>query len=123
VVVIILLARRKKTDPYAGQGYPQQGYPQQGHPQQGYPQQGYPQQGYPQQGYPQQGYGPPPAHGQPPGYGAPAWSPPVSVSQLMPEPHQTRRRVGLVLWIAMMLIGIVLNILFQLAEIFGSKNP
>ena len=39
------------------------------------------------------------------------------------DPHQTRRRVGLALWIAMMLIGIVLNIIFQILEIFGAKNP
>jgi RsiW-degrading membrane proteinase PrsW (M82 family) len=123
---------------YPQQGHPQQGYPQQGHaqqghaqqghaqqgyPQQGYPQQGQPQQGYPQQGYAQQGYGAPPAHGQPPGYGAGSWSPPASMAHLMPEPHQARRRIGLGLWIAMMLIGVVLNVLFQLAEIFGSKNP
>jgi protease PrsW len=104
------------------QGYPQQGYPQQGYPQQGHPQQGYPQQGYPQQGQqPPQGYGAPPAHGQPPGYGAAPWAPQPTGE--MADPHQTRRRVGLVLWIAMMLIGIVLNIIFQILEIFGAKNP
>jgi len=113
---------------HSQQGHPQQGYPQQGHPQQArpqqrYPQQGQPQQGYPQQGYPQQGYGPPPAHGQPPGYGAGSWSPQPSSALLIPEPHQTRRRVGLVLWMVMMLVGVILNILFQLAEIFGSKHP
>jgi RsiW-degrading membrane proteinase PrsW (M82 family) len=99
------------------QGYPQQGYPQQGHPQQGYPQQGHPQQGHPQQGQPQQGYAAPPAHGQPPGYGAAPFTPEAA------DPHQTRRRVGLALWIGMMLIGIVLNIIFQILEIFGAKNP
>jgi RsiW-degrading membrane proteinase PrsW (M82 family) len=107
---------------YPQQGHAQQGHAQQGHAQQGYPQQGHAQQGYPQPGYAQQGYGAPPAHGQPPGYGAAPWSPP-GAAMPMPEPHETRRKVGFALWVVMMLIGILLNILFQLAEIFGSKNP
>jgi RsiW-degrading membrane proteinase PrsW (M82 family) len=97
---------------------------------------GYPQQ-QPQQGYGQRhpghagppgygGYGPAPGQGQgyyPPqgGYGPAPYA--AVAAPFAPEPHKTRRTVGLLLWVAMMLIGIVLNILFQLVEIFGAKNP
>jgi RsiW-degrading membrane proteinase PrsW (M82 family) len=139
--------------PQQGYGQPpqQQGHGQP--PQQGYgqpPQQGYgqppQQQGYgqppQQQGYgqppQQQGYGQPPqqqGYGQPPqqqGYGQPprqqqqapnpfaaAYLPPLPA----PDPHKTRRMVGLGIFIVMMFVGIILNILFELAEIFGAKNP
>jgi protease PrsW len=76
-----------------------------------YPQQQHQQQ-RPQAPYPQQGYGPQP------GYGAP--QPPVSPA---PDPDKQRRTVGLGLWIAGMLAGVVLNILFTLAEVFLSKSP
>jgi RsiW-degrading membrane proteinase PrsW (M82 family) len=110
-------------DPRRPGGYgppPQQGYPQQ--PQQQQPQQqgGY---GYPQQGgygYPppqQQGYGQPQGFGYPQPYAAPTAEPD------MPSPDRGRRIAGLVVWILGMVVGVVLNILFQFLEIYYSKNP
>jgi protease PrsW len=125
-----------------GYGYPQQ-QPQQGYGQQpsghgapqGQPGYGQSQPGYgqsqpgygqsqPGYGQSQPGYGPAPGQGH--GYYAPqgGYGPaPSAVAAPAVDPHRTRRVVGLLLWIAMMLIGIVLNIVFQLLEIFGSKNP
>jgi protease PrsW len=112
-----------------GQQQPQQGYGQQPPQQQGYGQQQPQQQGYgppPQQGYgqpqPQQGYGAPPPAGYPPGYAQNAYAQ-QQADTAMPSPDRGRRIAGLVIWIVAMLIGIVLNFLFQLAEIFGSRNP
>jgi RsiW-degrading membrane proteinase PrsW (M82 family) len=41
----------------------------------------------------------------------------------MPDPDRQRRVIGLSLWIVAMLIGIVLNVIFQFVEIFGSRSP
>jgi RsiW-degrading membrane proteinase PrsW (M82 family) len=97
-----------------GYGRPPQGYNQ---PQQGYgqaPQQGYGQapQGY---GQPQQGYTPIRQV-----YAAPQhqWTP-LGV----PDHDSNRRKVGFVLWLLGILVGIVLNIVFTLAEVLLSKSP
>ncbi|MDI3282344.1 PrsW family glutamic-type intramembrane protease [Polyangium sp. 15x6] len=70
--------------------------------------------------YPQQQR--PPYPGQAPyppqGYGAP--QPPVTTE---PDPDKRRRAAGLAIWILGMIAGVVLNILFTLAEIFLSKAP
>jgi RsiW-degrading membrane proteinase PrsW (M82 family) len=102
-------------------GYPQQGYGQQQpysqQQQQPYSQQQQPyaQQPYGQQPYGQQPYAQQPYAQQPQGYTAPTASP--------ADPERTRRMVGLGLYIAAMIVGVVLNILFQFLEIFGAKNP
>jgi protease PrsW len=67
--------------------------------------------------YGQQGYG----HGAP-GYG-PYGAPQAPVPHEPHDPDKRRRAVGLGLWIVGILSGIVLNILFTLAEIFLSKSP
>jgi RsiW-degrading membrane proteinase PrsW (M82 family) len=74
----------------------------------------------------QPGYRPP----QPPGYAAATqqywrqqgFGPPAAAAE-MPDPDRQRRLVGLALWIVAMLIGIVLNVVFQFMEIFGSRSP
>jgi RsiW-degrading membrane proteinase PrsW (M82 family) len=80
--------------------------------------------GYPP---PQQPYGQQPGYGQRPGYGPQpypqaGYRPPQPAPEL-PSPDRNRRIAGLVVWIVMMVIGVILNILFQLAEIFGARNP
>ncbi len=82
---------------------------------------------YPQQpgpggyGYPPQGNGPPrPPYPQQP---YPQQPPRPAGPVVMPNPERTRRSVGLGLWIVAMVIGVILNVFFQLAEIFMSKNP
>src|SRR5436190_683672 len=76
------------------------------------------------------GYGQPPGggYGQPPpqqpmGYGAPPPAFQPAPEAPAPDPDRRRRLVGLWLWILGMLAGIVLNILFEMAEIFLSRNP
>lgn len=65
-------------------------------------------------GGPPYGYGQPGAYGGPPqGYGVP----------VAPDPDKRRRAVGLGLFVVGIVSGIVLNILFTLAEIFFSKAP
>jgi protease PrsW len=92
---------------------------------------GHPQQqrhhGHGHQGWnqPHQGYGPPPGQGHgygapPGGYGAAAYA---GAQVVAPDPYGTRKMVGLTLYIIAMLAGIVLNIIFQMLEIFGSRNP
>lgn len=108
---------------WGGGGYgrpPQHG--QQGHGQQGHgAPQGY---GAPQQGYgaPQQGYGAPQqAHVQPRQvYAAPhaQWTP-----LTVPDHDSNRRKIGFVLWVLGILVGIVLNIVFTLAEVLLSRSP
>jgi RsiW-degrading membrane proteinase PrsW (M82 family) len=102
-----------------GYGYPQQ-QPRGGH---GKPQQVY---GHPRWEQPQHGVIPPHGHGH--GYGHPrgghgAMPYPAPPAALAPDPHETRRTAGLVLWMVMMGIGVGLNIVFHLVEIFGAKNP
>ncbi len=90
-------------------------------------QQGYGRPQQPQQGYgrpPQQGYGQVPQHGyvqarQP--YAAPGgqWG----VVAALPDADSRRRKVGFAIWALGIVIGIVLNILFTLAEVFLSKSP
>ncbi|MRG92060.1 PrsW family intramembrane metalloprotease [Polyangium spumosum] len=67
----------------------------------------YPYPQHPQAPYPQHGHGAPQRH----------------VPQEPPDPDKRRRVVGLGLWIVGMLAGVVLNILFTMAEIFLSKAP
>ena len=117
---------------YGGGGY---GRPPQQPPQQGYGQapQGYGQapQGYGQapQGYGQapQGYGQAPqGYGHSYGrqsqfaqrYGHQPWA-----QQAIPDGDARRAKIGLALWIVGLIVGIVLNILFTLAEVFLSKSP
>lgn len=70
---------------------------------------------YGQPSYPQQ---PPPNYGHGPGY---AGGPPMPVDP--PDPDKRRRMVGFGIWGVGILVGIVLNILFTLAEIAFSKAP
>jgi RsiW-degrading membrane proteinase PrsW (M82 family) len=69
---------------------------------------------YGQPSYPQQ----PPPHGQGPRY---AGGPPMPAEP--PDPDKRRRMAGFGLWGLGILVGIVLNILFTLAEIAFSRAP
>jgi RsiW-degrading membrane proteinase PrsW (M82 family) len=86
---------------------------QPGHQQPGYSQPGYSQPGQQQPGYgqPQQGHGyrPQPAYSQP--------------QAALPSPDRARRMAGLAVWSVAMVIGVVLNIVFQFLEIFTARNP
>ncbi len=77
----------------------------------------YGQPSYPHQQAPQH-YG-----GMPPGYGAQGPYRPPHAPQPAPDPDKRRRQVGLGIWIVGILSGIVLNILFTLAEIVFSNAP
>ena len=112
--------------PGYGQGQPQQpgrgpaptqpghhgGHP---HPP-GQPGSGYAQQ-QPAHRPPQHGYGSPQAqtYWQQQGFGRGAAA--------MPDPDRQRRVVGLALWIVAMLVGALLNVIFQFMAIFGSRSP
>lgn len=85
----------------------------------------------PHPGHGQHGYGAPPQpHGHGPApqgyiqarqvYAAPqaAWTP-LDV----PDHDSTRRKVGFAIWLLGILVGIVLNVLFTLAEVFMSSSP
>lgn len=98
-----------------------------GHP----PQQQYPQQPH-QQPYqqPSHPYGAPAPYGQPPqqqqyppqqpyGYGHPH----QAALAVAPDRDRRRRTVGLTLWVVGMVAGVVLNILFTLAEVFLASSP
>lgn len=74
---------------------------------------------------------PPPGYGAGPGGYAPHAAPAFAGAAAMggrvadeaPAPDRRRRMIGLWLWIIGILAGIVLNILFTMAEVFLSKNP
>jgi RsiW-degrading membrane proteinase PrsW (M82 family) len=88
---------------------------------------------------------PAPGHGQQPPYGyaqqQPVYRPPQSgygsaqaqtywqqqgfgrSAAAMPDPDRQRRLWGLALWIVAILVGILLNVVFQLMEIVGSRSP
>lgn len=84
-----------------------------------------------QPGHGQHGYGAPP---QPHGYG-PAPQGYVQARQVyaapqaawtpldVPDHDSTRRKVGFAIWLLGILVGIVLNVLFTLAEVFMSSSP
>ena len=85
----------------------------------GYP----PQQQQQQQQHPhhqQQQHGAPGPYGQPPQYAAPYGygQPPPA-----PDPDKRRRVVGFWLWLAGMVAGVILNVLFTLAQVIFSKAP
>jgi RsiW-degrading membrane proteinase PrsW (M82 family) len=71
------------------------------------------------QGYGQPGYGPQP-YPQQPGYGA--YPPPPPRAADLPSPDRARRTAGLVIWILAMIVGVILNIVFQFIEIALSHN-
>jgi RsiW-degrading membrane proteinase PrsW (M82 family) len=98
------------NNPYGPRGPAGWGH-QQPHGQQGYGQQGYGQQ---QPGYGQQQ----PGYGQQPPY----YQPPRPQPEL-PSPDRGRRIAGLAVWIVGMVIGIILNIIFQFLEIASSRHP
>ncbi len=97
------------------------------------PPQGYgspPQQGYgrppQQQGYgppPQQGYGPPPQQV----YGArqPYTPPHVTwgMAGELPDADSNLRKIGFIIWVIGILVGIILNVLFTMLEVAGSRKP
>ncbi|HVK66312.1 MAG TPA: PrsW family intramembrane metalloprotease, partial [Polyangium sp.] len=69
-------------------------------------------------------YGHAPYPPQQPRYpGQAPYTPPGHGAFAEPDPDKRRRGVGLALWIVGMLAGVVLNILFTMAEIFLSKAP
>lgn len=88
-----------------------------------------PHQGYgppPQQhGYghaPQQhGYGPPQQHGYHNPYARP--QPTWNMGGELPDADSGRRKIGFAIWVLGILVGIVLNILFTILEVAGSKHP
>jgi protease PrsW len=82
----------------------------------GYRPPGYGQQqpGYGQQPY--QGQWRQPAPYQQPGFALPPLQPP-------PDRDRTRRVVGLTLWILAMVVGAILNVVFQFLEIFSAASP
>jgi RsiW-degrading membrane proteinase PrsW (M82 family) len=76
-----------------------------------------------------QGYGQAPQQGgyghAPQGYGRPQYAAPQagwSVAAL-PDGDSRRRKVGFAIWALGIVVGVVLNILFTLAEVFLSKSP
>lgn len=97
---------------------PYGGGPPHGHGPYGYPQQ---QQPYGVQG--SHGYQGAPQHGAPYGYGGGPPAPPPQPARPRPDPDQTRRNVGLALWIIGIIAGVILNIVFTLAEVLFSKSP
>jgi len=78
-----------------------------------------PPQGHGYQAPQQGGHGAPPGYG-PQGYGAPriGWQP-----LALPDTDSRRRKIGFALWVLGIVVGIILNVLFTLAEVLLAKSP